>query len=369
MNAKQVILSLGMLVFLVLAGLQFFRSAAAKPEMNSTVTSATHDPQIPRLVASPPPFDTGTNELATSNAYSRLYQGADRLKLTAEQAEAYLLANHRDAASLLAAARASGDKKYLREAMEKFPNDPRVAFDAYFLSGPYDSARPASDERRKWLDSFKQSDPDNALPNYLAARDDFKSGKADLALQELQAATGKSTFQDYSIDAVQNAEEAYRSAGYSEAEAKSIAAWDLLLPQLSDSKQLSQNLIDLANQYRQSGDAASAQAVLEMGVSLGDRFNGPGQFPLINTLVGIAIERNVLAAMDPNSPYLDTGLTVQQQLDALNQRRASLKTISGQAEALLPIMSDADLVSFYDRLRMFGTPAAVQWAAGKYKTP
>ncbi len=272
MKGKQVILSVGMLVFLVLAGLQFFRPAAAKQEMKPAVAPAAHRSRVPRLAAGPLQIETGTNDLTSTNAFARFPWGVDRPKLTAEQVEAYLRENHRDAASLLAAARASGDKTYLREAMEKYPNDPRVAFDAYFLAGPRDSDKLASAESRNWLDAFKQSDP----------------------------------------------------------------------------------------------DPASAQAVLEMGIGLGERFNGPGQFPLINTLVGMAIERNILGAMDPNSPFLDTGLTVQNQIDALNQRRASLKPIAAQGDALLPKMSDADLVSFYDRLRMFGEPAAMNWALNKY---
>lgn len=202
MKVRQVILSLGMLVFLVLAGLQFFRPAAAKPEMKPAVASAAHRSRVLRLAAGPLQIETGTNDLAFSNAFARFPWGVDRPKLTAEQVEAYLRENHRDAASLLAAARASGDKTYLREAMEKYPNDPRVAFDAYFLAGPRDSDKLASAESRNWLDAFKQSDPDNALPNYLAAGDDFRAGQTALALQELQAASGKSAFQDYLLDSL-----------------------------------------------------------------------------------------------------------------------------------------------------------------------
>jgi hypothetical protein len=367
MKAKQMITVVAVMVFAGLAGLKFLLPQAPNPAMPAP--SAQHSPiprlPAPRLPVGPPPVDSETSGQVSTNAMARWFKG-DRPELTAEQVEVYLRENHRTAASLLAAARASGDKSYLREAMEKYPNDPHVAFDAYFLNGPFDSTKPASEERRKWLENFRQSDPDNALPDYLAARDDFKAGRTDLAVQELQAASGKTTFQDYLLDSLQTTEEAYRAAGYSEAEAKSIASWNLLLPHLSESKQLGQNLLDLANQYRQSGDAASAQAVLQMGINLADRFNGPGQFPMINTLVGIAIEKMMLGAMAPSNPYLDTGLTVQNRLDALNQYRASLKQMGGQTEALLPKMSDADLVHFYDRLRMFGEPAATRWAMDKY---
>lgn len=290
---------------------------------------------------------------------------AERSKLTAERAEAFLSANHRNAASLVAASRVFGDKTYLHEAMEKFPNDPHVAFDAYFLNGPHDSTKPASPERRQWLDALKQADPDNALPNYLAAADDFKAGNTQGALQELQASAGKS-FNSYVLDSLQSTEEAYREAGYSEADAKTAAANDLLLPHLAENKKLAQDIAELAGQYQQSGDIASAQNLLQAGLSLGQQVGAPSEFPPIDTLVGVAIQKIVLGAMDPASPCLDTGTTVQQQLDALNQYRDSLKALAPQEEAILPRLTDADRASFYERLPMFGWPATMRWAVEKY---
>ena len=159
-----------------------------------------------------------------ANPKTNLEQWTEKIpnRITAEQAEAYVRENHRNLVSLLSASRTSGEKGYLREAMQRFPNDPRVAFDAYFFSGgPRDNSQPATPERRQWLENFKQSDPNNPLPNYLAARDDFRAGRTDLALQELQAASGKTAFDDYLLDSLQSTEEAYRSAGLSEADAKS----------------------------------------------------------------------------------------------------------------------------------------------------
>ena len=69
--------------------------------------------------------------------------------------ERKIAANRRNAESLLVAARLTGDQSLLHEAMEKFPNDPRVDFDAWLGSA-------SPEEKRKWLDIFKQSAPDNA---------------------------------------------------------------------------------------------------------------------------------------------------------------------------------------------------------------
>ena len=164
---------------------------------------------------------------------------------------------------------------------------------------------------------------------------------------------------------MQNGEEAYRAAGYSDVEAKMIATSTLLLPQLAEYKQVSQNLVELANAYRQSGDEASAQAALQMATNLGQRLDDPGSLTIIQSLVGIAVQRMVLNSMDPSSPYGDTGQTVQSQIDALAQRREAIKALAQQSEKVLSTMSEQDLVSYFDRMKIFGEEAAIRWGASK----
>src|SRR5439155_13818935 len=279
-------------------------------------------------------------------------------KLSPEQVQSYLEKNHRSVKSLLAAFHATDERTFLREAMDKYPGDPRLDYVAWCRSQ-------SPEERRQWLDAFKQSAPDNALAHYLSARDRFKSGQNDQAVQELLAAATK-PIQDYSLDFVQNGEEAYRAAGYSDAEAKMIATSTLLLPQLAEYKEVGRNLVDLAEAYRQSGDGASAQAALQMGISLGQRLDEPGSLTIIQSLVGIALQRIVFNAMDPNSPYGDTGQTVQNQIDALAQRREAIRALAQQVETVLPTMSDQDLISYFDRLKVCGEQAAIGWAASRH---
>jgi hypothetical protein len=216
------------------------------------------------------------------------------------------------------------------------------------------------------LERLKQSDPANALPNYFSALDAFKSGQMDRAVQEITAASGKQQFQDYTMDFLQNAEDAYRSAGYSDAEAKSIAATQLLLPDLAELRALGRQMVGLANSYRQSGDSASADAALQMDIALGQRFGGyPGE-PLIDRLVGIAIEYDAIATMDPNSLYGSSGQTAQDRLNQLHKTRDSLKALAQQETGLFERMSDADVASFWDRWRAFGYEPTMQWAISKY---
>ena len=68
--------------------------------------------------------------------------------------------------------------------------------------------------------------------------------------------------------------------------------------------------------------------------------------------------------MDPNSAYGNAGQTVQDQLDTLAQRGASLKAnlaiYGGQPQpmdVLLANLSEQDLISFYDHAKLSANQA------------
>jgi tetratricopeptide (TPR) repeat protein len=320
-------------------------------------------PRIPRLPA--PPMQVAAQlktsppeDLPSTNLYARFKDKAP--KLTAEQVEAYLKANGRKASNLLAAYRTSGDPALLKEAMEKYPNDPQVAFEAVL-----DKVL-SSEEKRQWLDTFEKSAPDNALANYLSAFNYFNSGQIDQGVQELTAAAGKQQFQDYTLERIQDDEEAYLSAGYSAAEAERIAMSWLELPQLAQVKQLGRNLVALADAYSQSGDPASAQAALQMAMNMGQRYDDLASAALISQLVGMAVQRLALNAMDPNSPYGGNGQTVQDQLNQIAQQRTAINELVNQAQPLMPTMSDQDILIYENRRMLFGEVAALQWVVSKY---
>jgi len=278
-------------------------------------------------------------------------------KLSLEQVAPYLKANQRSAESLIAASHLTGDLSLLREALERHPNDPRVNFAACFALKDETNAA----EHRQRLEAFKESAPDNALANYLSAQDYFKSGQPDLAVQDLVAASGKPRFQDYYSDLVQNAEAAYQAAGLSTVEA-ALAASAQPLPQLAELRGLGQSLADLAKLYRQAGDEASAQAALQMGVTLGRQLGEPvPQGTVISQFVGMAIERQILGTLDPASPYDAAGHSVRDRLDELLREREAIKLLFQRGERLLRTLPEPELIGYYDRMRTSGELAAMRW--------
>ena len=323
--------------------------------------------RVPRLPAPPMQVTAQPKALPTedlqptkqsTDLYARFKDKAPML--TVGQVEAYLKANGRKASSLLAAYRTSGDPALLKEAMEKYPNDPQVAFEAIFDKDL------SSEQQRQWVNTFQKSAPDNALANYLSAFNYFNSGQIDQGVQELAAASGKQQFRDYTLDRWKDDEEAYLSAGYSAAEAKYLSMSQIPLPQLAPIKQLGQDLADLATAYNQSGDQASAQATLQMAVNLGQRYvpSSPGE-AVIDQLVGLAVERMAFSAMNPNSPYGDSGQTVQDQLNQIAQQRAALKASTEQVGSLMETMPDQVWINYTERWMIFGEQAANQWLVDK----
>jgi len=316
----------------------------------------------PRVRATAP---AASDELSSSNLISRILNGENPPKLTPEQSDAFASENNRDAASLLAAFRTSGNTTLLEEAMKRFPNDPRVAFEAAFQK----DAPP--EQTRRWLDMFKQTAPDNAIANYLSAFNYFKSGQPDQAVQDLIAAAGKSKFQDYTTERFQGDMEAYRSAGFQEAETSMAATWGLELPQLKEMKQLAQNMSDLAASYRQARDTASAQAVQQMMTNLGTQLEGANRnvgVPLVTQLVGLAIQNMALDSQDPAAAFGAGGLTVKDRQDQIAGQKTAIHDLVAQLSPLQSRMTLQDWINYDQRSIMFGEQNAIQWLVNKYGT-
>ena len=325
-------------------------------------------PSMPALAATQPDLPPAAQE--PTNVFARLMDNEGRPPAVSRgQIESYLEQNRRSAESLLAAFRLTGDRALLQEAAEKYPSDPRVHYAGWFSAFRDDNSSP--EERRQWLEAFKQSAHENALANYLSAQDYFKSGQTDHAVEELIAASGKPQFHAFSADAVQSMEEAYLSAGYSAVESKAAAAYsDASLqsaPPYSELKRLAESLAELSKRYRDAGDEASAWAVVQMGVELGQRVgqSAGGSSLVVQNGTGVGIQRILYNSMDVNAAYGDAGQTVQDQLNALTQLGKSWSGLWRQAEPTLRSMSDQDLISYFDRMKTFGEVAALRWVVNR----
>jgi hypothetical protein len=284
---------------------------------------------------------------------------AGQSKIPREKVEEWLAKHNRNAMSLLAAFRALNDTNYLNEAATNFPNNPQVEL-AVLAHGEFPQ------DRRKWLDLFKASSPSNSLANYLSAQDYFKNGNPDAAVQELQAASGKSQFDSFQTESRLDEEDLYLSSGYSQLESSTESLAGMSrddLPELMTYKLLAQAMGDLQKQYLDSGDANSAVNLAQMGMNLGNQINsGDSGKYLINQLVSMSIEAISLNQLGRNTSYdfLD-GQTPAQVLQQLKDQKQSYRQIATQFSAAYLQMSPDEMVDYSERMKIYGELPAMNW--------
>jgi hypothetical protein len=305
-------------------------------------------PKSPAPKVSPPPpmkADTGRPAAKPEGPLARFFEQPDKLlKLTPAQLQSYLASNKRNAESLLAAMRLTGDLTFLREAAKNFPNDAAVQLELAFRSG-------IPGERRRALDALKRIDPANALSDYLSALEHLRAGNPTAAFDDLSAASAKGLINDYALPAMQSAEEAFLAASFTPVEAKAAAMMGLQRRQVEPLRDLSKQLAALQKAYTAAGDTTSAEAIRQMGHALGQQAQFGARY-FIDELVGMNIERQFL---DP------ANASARQQ--ELKQRTDYIRSLTGspQWEALMRQGSAAEITLFVDRLKLYGEEAAIRW--------
>ncbi len=283
-------------------------------------------------------------------------------ELPREQVEAYLQQNHRNIESLLAAFQVSRDPSYLREAATNSPNDPAVQF-AVIANNAF------PDEQRKWIDAFKASTPDNALSWYFSALDYFKSKHPDQAIQELTRATRRQFYGDYAAQTTQAVEEMYDSAGWPALAAKAAAPGtaSTSASYFNVLKALANETVQTQQQYQNQGDTGSASSMASMGIELGTqlrRASGP-----IDQLVGIGIEKKILAQLDPSANYDFLGRPVSEVLAELDRQKETIREALQIRDQMRPTLDESELNNYWDREKLYGEMYALQWLQSKHRRP
>jgi hypothetical protein len=275
--------------------------------------------------------------------------------LSPEQVRAFLARNKTNADSLLAAFNVTHDQDLLREAARRYPSNASVltAMLGHNL---------LPDQRRELIERFKQGSPENALANYLSAHEYSENHRPELALGEFVEASTKSGFQDFSVERLQGLEELYLSSGRSAAEAKALAMANLEFPTLGKLRDAGRDLSALERQYAAAGDAASAQMLARMGLGLADKTIASGANSLLSQIVGNSVERNILNGLDANGTYDFLGQSVTDRLAQLQAQQNSIRADARFFDVWLSTANEAQLVSYFDRLKLYGEAAALHWA-------
>ncbi len=323
-------------------------AASISPQTNSAV----------RRIPSPPRHRLATAPTDSAGSSEEKESEPGVTKLTREQIDAYLLKTKRSPESLLNAFQETGDTNFLAEAVGKFPDNPVVQWTML-------NQEISPEEHSRWLERLKVSSPDNALPNYLSALDDFKAGKNEQALAEIDSAS-KKKLSSFEQERAQSREEMYLLSGYSPLEAKEKTSQTLGLGNLAEMKQLSQEIGYLQQKYKATGDNSSNRQLGEVGVEIGRKYSQPNTPYLINDLVGRAIENNALRNLDSETYYNFLGKTAGERMQEMKEQKQEIKNFAKTFPQTYSKLSDAEKMIYINRRMLDGEMNAWRWLDRNY---
>jgi hypothetical protein len=366
---------------LILAGLWWLSSRPADTKAASAAKAGKQTASQARR-SSPPsgerraprqrpvgkPFESGSGASELTETQMSLLDFLLRMKsgqppkLTTEEVEAWLKTSGRSAANLVAAAQLLNDPALLKEAARKFPTDPRVQLEVLIKDA-------LPQERQQWIAAFKLSSPDNALPNYLAARDLFKAGQPEQAMQELWQAAQKPGMNTHAFDLQQSHQSAWTAAGYPLAAAQLMSSLASQIPSIGPLNEVAGQVANTAAKYKQSGDAASADALAGAGLLMARRVTGHTP-TVIQDLVGMGIENRFLAQMNPEAPLPGTSQTVAARQAELKERQQGMVALMQSFdETAVTRLKDEDMNSYFERIHTDGGYEAMKWLRSRLDAP
>lgn len=285
-------------------------------------------------------------------------EDAEVKKLSREQIDAYLLKTKRSPENLLNAFQETGDTNFLAEAVKDHSDNPLVQWTML-------NQEISQEERAQWLGKLKASSPNNALPNYLSALDDFKAGEAEQALAEIDSAS-KKKLSAYEKERMQSAEEMYLLSGSSPLEAKVKSSGTLGLSNLSEMKQLSQLIGDLQQKYKSAGDAGSNQQLAAVGVEISRKYSEPDSPFLVNQLVGMAMENITLKNLDAETYYDFLGKTAGERIQEIKNQKQEMKDMAKTFTQSYLALSEAEKMIYMNRRMLYGEMNAWRWLDQTY---
>lgn len=285
--------------------------------------------------------------------------GAGREKLfTTEQFAGYLQRHQRDAKSLLTVYRITKDEALLREAYEKFPENPHIAAQAL------ESLNLPLEEKLALVGKVRQAHPGDAWADMLQCSTLLKEGRLDEALDALRNGLGKPGFdlgyQSQELDL----REALMSTGKSPTEARVLG---LSWPEYpSGLVELSSRGRERMEQLIEAGQEEEALALAGDLLGLGRRLEENGGQTLVAEVVGHAFKNNVLRALPQDVEMGDTGKIAEEFLQISEEEISAfsegMKGFDERIKWHFQNLDDAGVELYFQILEQRGERAALEWA-------
>ncbi len=275
----------------------------------------------------------------------------DDIKPLAAHSDAFLEKKGTNAYNLLAVFAASGDRRVLAKALERFPKNPAVLYVAL--------ADAPKEERAPLIERFKTADPNNPLPWIFSAAEMFEDARPQDAVAELQEALKRPGFYTYFNERAAALRELALQSGAGEFGAESIAYFTQSLPHLQAATNAARGLQAYVDEQIANQNTAAIRDSAQLLYGLGQMFQTPeASRLLIGQLVGISLERRALDVVvkTGENPLPVTAETRSGELDALRDEAKSL------AEQATRVYAEPTLwKGYFARFKTEGELSALRW--------
>ncbi len=336
-------LALGLLVGWLLRGL-----AGDSPGRTSLATVDSAPPSHAAVTAPSP-------EQRFESLRARLFAAAEAHReitvgVTLEQLAPYLALHERNAESLVAAYCLTKNEALLREALERFPDDPSVLETAYTeLKGA---------DRLALAQRLAEVSPDNGFGPLLAAGLLLDAGDRDGAMASLLEAGTRRHVSDHGV--VRNAamREALLGCGFDSAEATLGSLWSAPIIPLYHTTQMTQESVRRTTQAMVEGRTEEASRQAERTLALADRLRG--STAIVHDLIADTMETLTLQALPADTFIGPNGQTAGQRLEALRQDGA-MKDFAASDSFLRQSTTASEFEIFAQIRAERGGRAAMDW--------
>lgn len=272
------------------------------------------------------------------------------------QFETYLERHQRNASSLLAVYRITKDEALLREAYERFPEDPQVALLVLTsLSLPLE-------DKLVMLEKVRHAHPGDPLGDFMTSVALAKEGKTAEAVPFFQAGLAKPRWDFSQKEQRLNLREALMSAGLPSTEARMLG-FTLTWPGATGI------FINVSNQGKreiegllQEGREDEAFTLAGQMLALSRRLEEYPQRTTTHEILAQNFKRGALYALPNDVEIGDTGQTVQAVKEREKTRITDSYTLTNAYLWHMQHFDDAGVELFYQIVEERGERAALQWA-------
>ncbi|QIF03018.1 hypothetical protein [Roseimicrobium sp. ORNL1] len=330
----------------VALGMWLFRGREVKPSSNRETVSAEVDPDTKAGATSV----LGRQKIPSAAKLIFMGPGEDGYpELTPSQLEAYVVQEGRSAASLLTAfVLSNGEASWLREAAERYPENPRVSATMLMRGSELGGGS------KEWIRRMQENDPKNSLGWYQAALTAFKNGNSDDALDALQSAVSRGRPSQYHEEFSREVSKAYRSAGYEALQAESLGASRMEGQHFS-------LLVELATLVSAEPAFARGPAGKEM-LDLAEKLRtSTGRGMVMDRMAATMIDSHLLSQFELSDDVPGTGVFTIEQLEKGRYESSEIMALVERCKRLMPKLSDTEVKQFLRRMSIEGEVKAMEW--------